>query len=136
MSIQNQINDDIKDAMKKGLKTQLGVLRVIKSELDRESSNKKYSDKVIPDDVTIGILKKLKKNAVEQNNEVEINIIENHLPSMINEGDLYFIIEQIIFDNAYSSMKSMGLIMKEIKANYGATVDGALASKIIKEKLS
>ncbi|MEB3430198.1 GatB/YqeY domain-containing protein [Citroniella saccharovorans] len=61
-----------------------------------------------------------------------IEIIESYLPKQLSEDELKNIIEKIIEDNSLDkSPKSKGLIMKNLMAEHGASVDGKLANKVI-----
>ena len=61
--------------------------------------------------------------------------LESFLPTAISEDQLKSDIDSIIGDGE-RSIKLMGKIMGQLKAKYGDQLDGAVASKVVKEALS
>lgn len=129
MNLQEKINIDIKMAMKNKDTDRLSILRVVKGEINRIGKD-------LSDDEIIKIIRKMKENSDMNNNKIESDILNEYLPSMLEEKQLEVIIHAIIYNNGYNSMKDMKNIMSELKTNYGASVDGKLASTIIKNKLN
>lgn len=64
-----------------------------------------------------------------------ISELESFLPASISEEQLKSDINGIIGDGE-KSIKLMGKIMGQLKAKYGDQLDGAVASKVVKEALS
>jgi len=62
----------------------------------------------------------------------EITIIELFLPNQKNEDETKEIVEQIIKENNFVSIKDMGKLMNIIKTNYLGQVDMAVVGKIAK----
>ena len=64
--------------------------------------------------------------------KAEIIIIELFLPNQKNEDETKEIVEQIIKENNFLSIKDMGKLMNIIKTNYLGQVDMAVVGKIAK----
>jgi len=129
MTIQEQISNNLKEAILKKDENLKSLLRVIIGEFNRV-------DKVISDDKALSILKKMHLNAVEQNNDIEISILENYLPKQYSNAELSVIIEKIKNDNNFSTIKDMGKIMSLLKENHSGKYDGKLANELVKKILN
>jgi uncharacterized protein YqeY len=68
--------------------------------------------------------------AVKEENEIKV--IEKFLPKQLSEEETKDIIKAVIEKIGASSIKDMGKVMAEIKANYAGQVDMGKASGLIK----
>ena len=142
----NQINEDLKNALKSGDKFKLSVLRMVKSALQLEAINKKGE---LTDDDVITVLKKQVKqrndsiteyknvNKLDTVNDLEkeIDIISEYLPEEASIEDINRVIDEAFKEINPTSMKEMGLIMKYVK-DHLSNADNAKVSMIVKERLS
>lgn len=136
MILQNQIKDDMVNAMKSKNKEILGLLRVVTAEFPRCDYYRDIS-KDLPDNEVIKILRKMSANAKDQGNNVEVEILSEYLPEMLGETQIKTIVGGIIQTNSFSGMKDMGKVMGEIKKlTVSSQIDGKISSKIVKEMLS
>lgn len=71
-------------------------------------------------------------------NEVkaEIEILAEYLPKPLSKEEIGKIVEEVIKSTGASSMKDMGMVMKEAKAKIGPAADGRVINEIVKEKLN
>ena len=129
MTIQEQIHENLTSAIKGKKEDVKSILRVLIGEFNREG-------KVLSDDVVIPIIKKMVANAIELNNTTEADILNVYLPMQLSDHELETVIENIIRNNSYTTMRDMGSIMKDLKENYNGLYDGSNASKMIKNELS
>lgn len=130
MTLQQKIIDDLKKAMKSKNQEKKSLLRVLIGEMNRQG-------KELSDDNVLKIIKKMKDNATELSNEKEISILDSYLPKMMDEKEIENLVNNIIKENGFGSMKDMGKVMKEIKSRPdSATIDASFASKKAKELLS
>ena len=149
MNIENQINESIKDSMKKKDSLRLESLRSIKSAILLEKT--KFSlDKTLEENEIIKILQRLVKQRNdsakiyhEQNREdlanIEIaqsKIISEFLPEQINETELMEIINTIITELNASSMKDMGTVISEVNKKVSGRAEGRIIAEMVKNKLS
>lgn len=128
-TIQEMINSDLKLAMLQKNENVKSLLRVVIGEFNRV-------DKTVSDEKAISILKKMVDNAKMVGNLDEVTILEGYLPKQLSTQDLEMVIQSIIFDNGFSSMKDMGKVMSILKDKYSGRYDGKIASDSIKKFLS
>lgn len=65
----------------------------------------------------------------------EIEILSQYLPKQLSKEEIVTIVKQIIEQTGATSMKEMGIIMKEAKAKMGASADGKTINEVVKELL-
>ena len=149
MNIENQINESIKDSMKKKDSLRLESLRSIKSAILIEKT-KFYSDKTLDENEIIKILQRLVKQRNDsakiynqQNREdlanIEVaqsKIISEFLPEQLNETELTEIINTTITELNASSMKDMGTVISEVNKKVSGRAEGRIIAEIVKNKLS
>ena len=149
MNIENQINESIKDSMKKKDSLRLESLRSIKSAILLENT-KFSSDKTLDENEIIKILQRLVKQRNdsakiynEQNREdlanIEVaqsKIISEFLPEQLNETELTEIINTTITELNASSMKDMGTVISEVNKKVSGRAEGRIIAEIVKNKLS
>lgn len=141
-----KISLELKEAMKSGDKFKLSVLRMLKSALQLEGINKKHD---LTDDEVIAVIKKQVKtrkdsivefekyNKIDEVNKLkeEIEILSVYLPEEMTEEEILKVIDEVFLIVEPTSMKDMGLIMKELNGKL-TNADMSLVSKLVKEKLS
>lgn len=69
-------------------------------------------------------------------NQMTFEVCDEFLPKTMSEDETRNVIELIVGELPERSMKMMGKVMGSLKANYGDSIDGGLASKIVKESLT
>jgi uncharacterized protein YqeY len=137
MALFDQINDDIKAAMKAREKVKLEALRNIKKVMLEAKSAKGASTEITDDDV-LKIISKLAKQGndsaeiyKQQNRqdlyEVEMGqvaIFEKYLPAKISDEELSAIVKSIIDEVGATSMKDMGKVMGIASKKLTGKADG------------
>ncbi|MDR0229341.1 MAG: GatB/YqeY domain-containing protein [Flavobacteriaceae bacterium] len=148
MSLQTQIMDAIKNAMKAKDTVALEALRAVKSELLLAQTS--GAQEVLQEEEEIKILQKLVKQRKdsaaifsEQGRadlaEPEIaqaKIIETFLPEQLSVEKVEEIVAKIIADGAFSGMGSMGQVMGLASKELSGKTDGKTISTIVKNLLS
>lgn len=144
--MENQIDNDLKLALKSGDKFTLSVLRMLKSEIINES--RKGSLHTLTDDEVLKVIKKgvkTRKDSIEEYkkygkldtaNELakEVDILNKYLPQEMNEEEIIRVVDEVFKELKPSSMKDMGNLMKVISSKI-TNADMSLVSKIVKDKL-
>lgn len=144
--MENQIDNDLKLALKSGDKFTLSVLRMLKSEIINES--RKGSIHTLTDDEVLKVIKKgvkTRKDLIEEYkkygkldtvNELakEVDILNKYLPQEMSEEEIIKIVNEVFEELKPSSMKDMGNLMKVISSKI-TNADMSLVSKIVKDKL-
>jgi hypothetical protein len=144
MSLEDKINQDIKDAMKAREKEKLETLRAIKSALLIEKTQKGASDQ-ISEDTEMKILQKLvkqRKDTAQIYKEQERSdladkelfeavVIEQYLPEQMSDEELTNRITAIVEKVGASSMADMGKVMGMASKELAGKADGkAIADKV------
>lgn len=142
-----QIDLDLKKALKSGDKFTLSVLRMLKSEFIVES--RKGSLHELTDEDALRIIKKqvkTRKDSIEEYKkynkletvkelEHEIEILNKYLPQEMSEEEIKKVIDLVFEEVKPTSMKDMGNLMKIISSKI-TNADMSLVSKIVKDRLS
>ena len=137
MALFDQINDDIKAAMKAREKVKLEALRNIKKVMLEAKSAKGASAEITDDDV-LKIISKLAKQGndsaeiyKQQNREDlyeiemgQVAIFEKYLPAKISDEELSAIVKSIINEVGATSMKDMGKVMGIASKKLAGKADG------------
>lgn len=131
MTIQERIKKDMVNAMKNKEADKVSFLRFLMGEFTRGDN------KVIDDDKSISILKKTLANSQQMNNDFEVSILKEYLPTMFSDDEIKTIVETIIKDNSFTSMKDMGKVMVELKNHpKSAQIDNKIANRFVREILN
>lgn len=147
MSIIEGLQESVKTALKAGDKERVTALRMIVNELQKEE---KQIRQPLDEDAELAVLRrelKRREESVEAfkaggrddlaaNETLAISIIEGILPKQMDEGELSTLIDRVVADTGATSMRDMGKVMAGIMAEGGVRVDGKLASRLVKERLS
>ena len=76
-----------------------------------------------------------RQDLIDQINE-EIEILSEYLPKPLTTEEIEKIVEEVIASTGASTMKDMGMVMKEAKAKIGPAADGKTINEIVKQKLN
>ncbi|SEP24704.1 hypothetical protein SAMN05444671_4763 [Flavobacterium sp. CF108] len=148
MSLQTQIMEEIKTAMKAKDTVALESLRAIKSELLLASTASGSKEELSEDD-EIKLLQRLVKTRkesarifTEQNRPdlaepelAQVAVIEKFLPAQLSEEEVEAVIAKIIAETGASGIASMGKVMGLASAQLGGTAEGKTISAIVKKLL-
>ena len=149
MTLINKIEEKYKESVREKDSDSINTIRLIKSAIkDKEIlfRAKKQNIKEVDIISLLQSLIKQRKDSVEAfkkanrddliNKEMaEIEIIEIFLPKQKNEDETKKIIESLIKENNFSSIKDMGNLMNVVKSKYVGEIDMGLAGKIAKSSL-
>ena len=151
MSLRNQIEEKLNQALKAKDKNTYPTLRLVVSAIkDAEIAGRSKGQKEMTDGDIIAILKKMIKqrnescevykkagrNELLENETKEIEVISVFLPKQLSEEETKKICEDVIKSVGASSMKDMGKVMGALKSKHSDTLDFSKVSSIIKELLS
>ena len=151
MSLRNQIEEKLNQALKAKDKNTYPTLRLVVSAIkDTEIAGRSKGQKEMTDGDIIAILKKMIKqrnescevykkagrNELLENETKEIEVISVFLPKQLSEEETKKICEDVIKSVGASSMKDMGKVMGALKSKHSDTLDFSKVSSIIKEILS
>lgn len=141
-----QIESDIKTAMKSKDSLRLAVLRLIKTALKNKEIDKKSS---LTEQEVITVLSSLVKqrldsiaqyrNAGQEDRalaeEGELLLLREYLPQPLSPQELVKIIQEAAGIVGATGPKDMGLVMKEIKEKTTGRIDGQIVATEVKNFL-
>lgn len=78
--------------------------------------------------------KAARQDLIDQTNE-EMKVLEEYLPKQLSKEEIKEVVSKIISDIGATSMKDMGIVMKESKSAIGAGADGKTINEVVKELL-
>ena len=148
MSLENKINESIKDSMKSRDTLRLESLRAVKAGILLEKTKTGSKDQV-EEAVILKILQKMVKQRnesakifSEQKREelanIEIaqaKIISEFLPDQLSEIELSVIIDSVIKDLNANSMKDMGKVISNVNQKTSGKAEGKVIAEMVKSKL-
>jgi uncharacterized protein YqeY len=145
MEILEKIQNHLKEAQKSGDNVVLNTLRLLLSEIHNYEIKLREQNKCLTEEEinqiiqkeikkrkeSLDFFNKAQRNDLSQKTEEEIKILSLYAPKLLDENDILNIIDKLIEDG----YKDFNSLMKEIMSKYKGKVDGALVSKLIKQKL-
>ena len=148
MSLENKINESIKDSMKSRDTLRLDSLRAVKAGILLEKT-KTSSKNQVDEAVILKILQKMVKQRNEsakifneQKREelanIEISqakIISEFLPDQLSEIELSVIIDSVIKDLNANSMLDMGKVISNVNQKTSGKAEGKVIAEMVKSKL-
>ena len=75
-----------------------------------------------------------REDLISQTNE-EIGVLQEYLPKQLSHDELKEKIKEVIAKVGATSIKDMGTVMKEAKAQIGTAADGKSINEVVKELL-
>lgn len=147
MSLIEQVQKDITDAMKARDERRLSTLRMVKTALKNREIDKRGPLTEAEAQAVLGTLIKQRKDSIEQftkggrpelaaKEASEITLIETYLPKALGEEEIAATVRAAIAEMGSPTMKEMGQVMKAAMAKFaGARVDGKVVSEIVKREL-
>lgn len=146
MSLREQIDQDLKAAMRAREQLRLDVLRQIKSAMRYlEVEQLKPCDNAAILKILASLVKQ-RREAITQyaqggrpelaaKEEAELAILQHYLPEPLSEAALVAIIDRTLQAEGASSPKDMGRVMKPIMAEVAGRADGTLISRLVQDRL-
>jgi uncharacterized protein len=131
-----QVNNDIKEAMKSKQQERLDALRMLKAEFIKNNTSPKPTDELT---VTVAHAKRLQDSlemyqaGSDAHHKIlkELEVIKAYLPKAMEESEVVSIINDIKSRGA----KDMGAIMKELQPQIKGRFDGKRASELVKASI-
>ncbi len=151
MSLKETINNDLKTALKGGdhfVKQTLNSLRaaILNQEIAIGKREQGLNDAEIEQLIAKEVKKRqdahdiyLKNDRQElaDNEQAEIKILQKYLPEQLSEAEIIEIINQKVAENNLELIpQNMGKIIGLVKQQVGASADGAMLAKIVKQKIN
>jgi len=147
MALLDELNAQMKAAMKAKDKLTLTVVRSLKSALVNEQIKVGHD---LTDDEEKSVLAtqlKQRKESVAEfkkggredlvaDTEAEIKIVEQYLPAQMSEAEVSALIDQVIQQTNASGKADFGKVMKALMPEVKGRADGAMVNQLVKAKLN
>ena len=145
--LKQQIQGDMKTAMKSGDKPRLGVIRLMRAAVKQ----REIDERIELDDeqvlLTLDKMVKQRRDSIQQfekadrqeladQEKFEIGIIQEFLPAQLGEDEISAMIAEAISATGAQSMKDMGKVMGMLRPKLQGRADMGAVSGLIKQKLS
>lgn len=151
MSLQQQIADDLKTAMKARDRDRMSTLRMLVSALKNEAvtlgrgPQGELSDAEVQK--VLATERKRREEAAASYAEngrdesaakerAESELIAGYLPAQLPDAELDAVIDDVVAREGASGMQDMGKVMKATMAEVGNRADGSRVSARVKDRLS
>lgn len=144
MTLFDQINNNIKEAMKAREKVKLGALRNIKKAM-LEAKTAQGANNELSDEEVLKIISKLAKQGTDSANIYkqqgrddlyeqemqEVKLYETFLPAKLSDEELASVVKSVIEQSGAISMKDMGKVMGIVSQKLAGQADGKdIAAKV------
>jgi len=149
MTLIEQIQKDLTDAMKARDEQRLSTLRMVKTALKNREIEKMSALDEKESQQVLSTMVKQRKESIEQFSKggrpemaakeaAEIQLIETYMPKAASEEQIVAGVKAVIGEMDSPSMKDMGTVMKNVMARFsgaGIRVDGKVVSDAVKKEL-
>ena len=147
MSLKAQVQEDMKTAMKAGDKDRLKVVRLIIAAVRQIEIDERTT---LDDIAVLAVLNKMvkqRRDSIQQFTDggredladielAEIEVLDTYLPEPLSDEDLDKLIEQAISNTNAESIRDMGKVMGQVKANAAGRADMAVVGARVKARLA
>jgi uncharacterized protein YqeY len=141
MSVLEQVQDDVKTAMKARDRERAGALRMIVDVLQKDAK--------LGDGDEVAVLQRERKKRVEAaeayegagradqaaSERFEAELIEGYLPQQLSDEELGDLVEAAIAETGASEQRQMGQVMSAVMPKVGGRADGKRVSAAVRQKL-
>ncbi len=146
-SLKQQIDAELKEAMKTGKTRERDALRLVMSAIKQIEVDERI---VVDDARLLAILDKMLKQRREsiaqyeaanrqdlvEKEQFEVAVIQKFMPTPLSEADLDCLIQAAILEAGGPLKQNMGKIMAALKPHIQGRADAAVVSAKVKEKLT
>ena len=145
--LKEKLMDDLKNSMKEKNEVRKNTIQMVRAailQIEKDKGITVEDDKIIEiiakevkgkKDALVDFEKAERADLIEQTNK-EIAILQEYLPKQLTREEIKVELEKVISDLGATSMKDMGVVMKEAKARIGAGADGRTINEVVKELLN
>ena len=147
MSLKDQLNTDLKEAMKNKDKVRTDTIRGLKSAI-------KYAEieagAEFDDTGVLGVIAKQAKQRRDSmaeyekggrtdlvaQEEAELAILEDYLPAQMSEAEIRVKAQAVIADLGITDVKGLGQVMKRLTTELKGQADGKIINQVVRDLLS
>jgi uncharacterized protein len=141
MSVLEQVQADVRTAMKAGERERAAALRMIVDSLQQDAKLGKGDE--------VAVLQRERKKRLEAADayrdagraeqagaeSFEAELIEAYLPEQLSDEELAGLVEEAIAESGASEQRQMGQVMSALMPKLGGRADGKRVSAAVRDKL-
>jgi uncharacterized protein len=141
MSVLEQVQDDVRTAMKARDRERAGALRLVVDVLQQDAKLGKGDE--------IAVLQRERKKRVEAAEayegagrteqaaaeRFEAELIEGYLPQQLSDAELAQLVDAAVTETGASEQRQMGEVMSALMPKLGGRADGKRVSSAVRERL-
>ena len=147
MTLIEELEEEVRDAMRAGDAARRDALRLILSSL---KSAEKELLRPLSEDEELQVLQRERKKRIEaaeafrnagrkeqaEGEEAELAVLEEFMPEPLSEEELERIVDDAIAENGATSLHQMGRVMADVMPQVAGRADGSAVSQLVREKLA
>jgi uncharacterized protein len=141
MSVLEQVQADVRTAMKAGDRERVGALRMVVDALQQDAKLGKGDE--------VAVLQRERKKRLEAGDayrdagraeqaaaeQFEAELIEGYLPQQLSDEELAALVDAAVAETGASEQKQMGQVMSALMPKLGGRADGKRAGAAVRAKL-
>ena len=144
--LKEKLMEDLKNSMKEKNNLRKNVVQMVRAailQIEKDKGIEVDDNKILEiiakevktrNDALVDFQKGGREDLVEQAKK-EIIVLSEYLPKQLTKEELKEKLVKIIADLGVTSIKDMGLVMKEAKTQIGTAADGRAINEVVKELL-
>lgn len=147
MSLKDQINNDLKDAMRAGDAKKRDAIRLLTAEIKRREVDERI---VLADADVVAIIDKMikqRRDSIAQfekggrqdladNEKFEVGVLQAYMPQAMSEAEIADVVAASIAESGAKGPADMGKVMAVLKPKLAGRADMSKVSGLVKAKLS
>lgn len=145
-SVLDQLNQDMKQAMRDKDKQRLSVIRSVKSSIQNEAINlgheltKEEELTVLNREMkqrreSLHEFDKADRNDLAAKTQTEIDILTEYLPAQLTEEELQKVIDETIAETGAAGKAEMGRVMSAVMPKVKGRADGSVVRSLVQQSL-
>ena len=149
-TLNEQIMNDLKEAMKQKDQAAMTTLRALKSAIKYAAIERVGADGELPEIDAIAVVRKQikqRRDSVDQftaggrpdlaaTESAEITVLERYLPAALSTEETEALVASVIAELGASSKQDMGRVMKTLQDRSAGRADGKILSQLVAKALA
>jgi uncharacterized protein YqeY len=146
LSLFDKLTEDMKDALRAGEKVRLGVIRLLRAQLQNASIQRGGE---LSEDEVLGVFStavKMRQEAIEkftaggrtdlvERERAELDIIQGYMPEPLSEEDLCDLIDRTLSEVGARGPGDLGVVMKKLMPQVRGRARGGVVNRLARERL-
>ena len=147
MPLRDQINEDMKSAMKARESEKLGAIRLLQAALKQKEVDERVT---LTDSDVLGIIDKMlkqRRDSIDQyragnrpdlvaKEEFEVGVLQAYMPAQLSEAEVVAILDSVIAETGAVGAKDMGKVMNALRPQVAGRADMGKLSGLVKARLA